>query len=68
MCVVDVHIERMLEDMKNIEEQRGLEKSRDSDREMEMICIHFYYLFERSEVWKVVIIDKSETVSDDGYS
>ncbi len=35
---MDVHIERMLEDMKNIEEQRGLEKSRDSDREMEMIC------------------------------
>ena len=34
----------------------------------QMICIQFYYLFERSEVWKLVIIDKSETVSDDGYS
>ena len=28
----------------------------------------FIILFERSEVWKLVIIDKSETVSDDGYS
>ena len=34
----------------------------------QMIYVHFYCLFERSEVWKLVTIDKSETVSDDGYS
>ena len=34
----------------------------------QMIYVQFYCLSERSEVWKLVTIDKSAAVPDDGYS